>query len=88
MSPAPIRILGIDPGLNRTGYGVVEIAGNRLTPLMAGVIRVPPGELHQRLGAILTLLAVDPNVTAIVEGVIMVCVVMFGAFIVMRGRSQ
>ncbi len=36
----------------------------------------------------LTLLAVDPNVTAIVEGVIMVCVVMFGAFIVMRGRSQ
>jgi crossover junction endodeoxyribonuclease RuvC len=57
VSPAPLRILGIDPGLNRTGYGVVEIAGNRLTPLTAGVIRVPPGELHQRLGAILTLLA-------------------------------
>jgi ribose transport system permease protein len=36
----------------------------------------------------LTLLAVDPNVTAIIEGVIMVCVVMFGAFIAMRGRSQ
>jgi len=26
----PIRILGIDPGLRRTGWGVVEIAGNRL----------------------------------------------------------
>ena len=25
-----IRILGIDPGLRRTGWGVVEIAGNRL----------------------------------------------------------
>jgi crossover junction endodeoxyribonuclease RuvC len=26
----PIRILGIDPGLRRTGWGVVEVAGNRL----------------------------------------------------------
>jgi len=26
----PIRILGIDPGLRRTGWGVVEIEGNRL----------------------------------------------------------
>lgn len=33
---------------------------------------------------ILTLAAVDPNVTTIVEGVIMVGVVMFGAFLVMR----
>ncbi|MBA3325761.1 MAG: ABC transporter permease [Rhodobacteraceae bacterium] len=34
----------------------------------------------------LTLLAIDPNVTAIIEGTIMVVVVMFGAFIAMRGR--
>jgi ribose transport system permease protein len=34
----------------------------------------------------LTLLAVDPNVTSIIEGVIMVVVVMLGAFIAMRGR--
>lgn len=34
----------------------------------------------------LTLLAVDPNVTAIIEGTIMVIVVMFGAYIAMRGR--
>ena len=26
----PIRILGIDPGLRRTGWGMVEIVGNRL----------------------------------------------------------
>jgi ribose transport system permease protein len=35
----------------------------------------------------LTLLAVDPNVTTIVEGTIMVVVVMLGAFIAMRRRS-
>lgn len=35
----------------------------------------------------LTLMAVDPNVTTIIEGVIMVVVVMFGAFIAMRGRA-
>jgi ribose transport system permease protein len=36
----------------------------------------------------LTLLAIDPNVTAIVEGVILVAVVMFGAFITMRSRPS
>ncbi len=36
----------------------------------------------------LTLLAVDPNITSIIEGVIIVVVVMFGAFIAMRGRSS
>jgi len=36
----------------------------------------------------LTLLAIDPNVTAIVEGTIMVVVVMLGAFITMRSRSS
>lgn len=36
----------------------------------------------------LTLLAVDPNVTAIVEGTIMVAVVMFGAYIALRGRPS
>src|SRR5262245_53755202 len=31
-----IRILGIDPGRRRTGWGVVAIAGNRLTFLACG----------------------------------------------------
>jgi crossover junction endodeoxyribonuclease RuvC len=34
----PIRILGIDPGLRRTGWGVVEIAGNRLGFLACGSV--------------------------------------------------
>lgn len=56
--PSPlIRILGIDPGLNRTGYGVVEAVGPRLSFVAAGVIKVPAGDLHQRLGTILRSLA-------------------------------
>jgi ribose transport system permease protein len=35
----------------------------------------------------LTLLSVDPNLTTIIEGTIMVVVVMFGAFLTMRGRT-
>jgi len=34
----PIRILGIDPGLRRTGWGVVEIFGNRLGYLGCGSV--------------------------------------------------
>jgi crossover junction endodeoxyribonuclease RuvC len=33
-----IRILGIDPGLRRTGWGMVEIAGNRLGFLGCGSV--------------------------------------------------
>ena len=32
----PIRILGIDPGLRRTGWGIVTIDGNRLSFLACG----------------------------------------------------
>ena len=33
------RILGIDPGLNITGYGVLEVGGGRIRLVEAGVIR-------------------------------------------------
>src|SRR5580693_1669952 len=32
----PIRILGIDPGLRRTGWGVIETHGNRLVYIACG----------------------------------------------------
>jgi len=41
----PIRILGIDPGLRRTGWGVVEIAGNRLTFVACGSVETRDGTL-------------------------------------------
>jgi len=47
------RILGIDPGLNRTGWGVIEALGSRMICVEAGVIHVPPGELPGRLATIL-----------------------------------
>ena len=34
----PIRILGIDPGLRRTGWGVIDILGNRLTFVACGTV--------------------------------------------------
>jgi ribose transport system permease protein len=37
---------------------------------------------------ILTFLAVDPNITTIIEGTIMVFVVMLGAYVAMRGRPS
>ncbi|MEO0983305.1 MAG: crossover junction endodeoxyribonuclease RuvC [Pseudomonadota bacterium] len=35
----PLRILGIDPGLRHTGWGVVELDGARLGHIAHGVIR-------------------------------------------------
>ena len=34
-----IRIIGIDPGLRRTGWGVVETLGNQLRFVAAGTVR-------------------------------------------------
>jgi len=48
-----IRIIGIDPGLRRTGWGVVESLGARLSFVAAGTIRPKEdGALAQRLCAI------------------------------------
>jgi crossover junction endodeoxyribonuclease RuvC len=38
---APTRVIGIDPGLNVTGYGVVEFRPQGVRLLEAGVIRLP-----------------------------------------------
>ncbi len=38
-APVAGRVLGIDPGLNITGYGVIERVGGKLKIVEAGVIR-------------------------------------------------
>ena len=48
MSPPPDRILGIDPGLNVTGYGVLEVCDSGLRLCEAGIIR---GRSRGRLSA-------------------------------------
>lgn len=35
-------VLGIDPGLTRTGYGVVEVAGHHTSAVAAGTLRTSP----------------------------------------------
>ena len=45
-----IRIVGIDPGLRATGWGVVAIKGNALSFVASGTIHAPvEGELAGRL---------------------------------------
>jgi crossover junction endodeoxyribonuclease RuvC len=52
IAPA-LRILGIDPGLNITGYGVLEIARGQITLCEAGVVRGrSSGSLAERLAEI------------------------------------
>ncbi len=38
-----IRILGIDPGLASTGYGIIDADGNRFAYVADGVIETAPG---------------------------------------------
>lgn len=53
-SPVARRILGIDPGLRVTGFGVIIVAGSTLTYSSCGSIRVDAREpLPQRLAVIL-----------------------------------
>ncbi|PKO73283.1 MAG: crossover junction endodeoxyribonuclease RuvC, partial [Betaproteobacteria bacterium HGW-Betaproteobacteria-17] len=44
------RILGIDPGLRLTGFGVIEQTGQKLAYVASGVIKSGEGSLPQRLG--------------------------------------
>ncbi len=45
-----IRIIGIDPGLQRTGWGVIDCIGSKLIFVAAGTIRSnPKSELSSRL---------------------------------------
>ena len=47
-----VRILGIDPGLRITGFGVIEKHGQQLHYVASGCIRTPDGELPERLKVI------------------------------------
>ena len=68
-----LRILGIDPGLNITGYGVLEADAGRLRLCEAGVIRGKSrGSLAKRLieihdGVAEVIAGLKPNVMALEE---------------------
>ncbi|MFR1027600.1 MAG: crossover junction endodeoxyribonuclease RuvC [Parasutterella sp.] len=70
MSQKAVRILGIDPGLNHTGYGFVDFVPGHFTYVASGVLNVPAGELSDRLGFIFKSLSAlieehHPNVASI-----------------------
>ena len=58
----PIRILGIDPGLRRTGWGMIAIEGNRLTFLACGSLATEDGA-----GLAIRLLAIHDGLRRVVE---------------------
>lgn len=62
-----VRIIGIDPGLRRCGWGVIEASGNRLAFVGAGTLAPPTGDdlalrllaLHEGLSALIARFAPD-----------------------------
>jgi crossover junction endodeoxyribonuclease RuvC len=48
-----VRVMGIDPGTQATGFGVIEAAERLLAPIAWGVVRPPAGAtLAERLKAV------------------------------------
>lgn len=67
-----MRILGIDPGLQRTGWGVIDVDGNRLIHVAHGVIKTTSTDtLAERLRTVFDaldrLIVVWKPVSAAVE---------------------
>ena len=73
MATGTIRILGLDPGLRRTGWGVIECAGNRLSYIACGSIETKDRHalaarlsvLHDGLAAVIA--AQKPDEAAVEE---------------------
>ena len=47
-----MRVLGIDPGSRRMGWGIVDLDGSRLRRVQSGVIRVSASSLAEKLAHI------------------------------------
>jgi len=52
-----MRILGVDPGSRRAGYGVIDVEGNRMTHIANGVIATGNGEFSERLSVLFSSLS-------------------------------
>ena len=54
-----MRLIGLDPGLRLTGWGVIDVEGNRLRHVAHGVIKVSvAGSLAERLNELFDAIAV------------------------------
>lgn len=50
---AKLRILGIDPGLRVTGFGIIDQTGQQLEYVASGCVRSGAGELPERIKVLL-----------------------------------
>jgi crossover junction endodeoxyribonuclease RuvC len=62
MPAQAIRILGIDPGLRRTGWGLIESDGNRLIHIACGSV-----ETSERADLGARLVAIHDGLIAVIE---------------------
>jgi crossover junction endodeoxyribonuclease RuvC len=54
MSASPIRILGVDPGLRNTGWGIIDARGSRLAFVASGCLHTDSAApIGERLRALL-----------------------------------
>jgi crossover junction endodeoxyribonuclease RuvC len=68
------RILGIDPGSRRTGYGIIDVRGNNMTPVAWGVIHTDasgsfPDRLHMIHEKLTEIILLHKPTDAAVENV-------------------
>ena len=61
MAGHPIRILGIDPGLRRTGWGLIEADGNRLIHIACGSV-----ETSERASSGMRLVAIHDGLIEVI----------------------
>ena len=47
-----MRVLGIDPGSRRTGFGIIKMSGNKSNYITSGIIKITAKELPERLHTI------------------------------------
>jgi crossover junction endodeoxyribonuclease RuvC len=59
----PIRILGIDPGLRRTGWGVIDVTGNRLSFVACGSV-----ETSERAALAERLVVIHDGLKRVLDG--------------------
>lgn len=61
-SEGPLRILGVDPSLRGTGFGVIGAAGQHMRHLASGTIKCPPKWSHSRC-----LLTISEALTDVIQ---------------------
>jgi crossover junction endodeoxyribonuclease RuvC len=67
-----MRLIGLDPGLRLTGWGVIDVEGNRLRHVAHGVIKVTTAgtlaeRLHELFEGVAGIVAAQQPVEAAVE---------------------